>query len=851
MRMNKLEFALFLAITFAALFWSTRASAEMLLVPSDPKVRMPEIVEPPPPPNPDHARRRPTIWRPPQPSDLPFRVTNSRVDVRIEENVATTTIEQSFLNLSNRDLEVRVMIPLPKGAAINKSALSMNDQMVEGRLYNAQEAQSIYESIVMQRRDPALLRFAGENLYEARIFPIPPNQERRLKFAYDQVLAPVSGMYDFRHILAGSQLYRSGLENFQFECVIRSKSALGPVYSPSHTVAVNRPDEHTATVRFNGQNLSTDKDFRLYYAPSAEDVALRLVTHRDATGEDGYFMLIGRPDDQLEKGRILPKEIAFVLDISGSMAGEKLEQAQKALSFCLNQLSEQDRFNLITFSTDVRALSDGKLLVATKENVKKALRAVETLEATGGTDIDGALRTALANDFTEGPTRAKLIIFLTDGLPSVGITDAGSILKDVSQSNAKHKARIYSFGVGTDVNTHLLDKIALDCEGASAYVAPKEDLELKVSDFYAKVKNPVMTDLAFDFGPDVKTHSLYPKKAPALFKGSELLLFGRYKGNGPSAVTLKGNVGGEPREIRIQAQWPTQERDNEFLPRIWAMRKIGHLLEEIRLRGSNQETIDEIVQLSQRHGIVTPYTTQLVLAPGMEGGGWRRRGVPPPAGGFGGGGPVDDEVMLRREMDGRRASKAPAAPAATAAAEAQKGLAFSGEKAKEEANQVAQTAGEKKSGDIAVALAETERLLKDAKADGPAMAQSDVGGAGRPAERNEAAARELRDKALLAGKQGQAEGADASYRARYLAVAQELSVKQIGTRTFYLRAGAWTDSQLKAEHKPTQLKAFSKEYFELLKKHSDLGAVMALGGRILVVVDGQAYQIEPVEEEAK
>jgi hypothetical protein len=209
--------------------------------------------------------------------------------------------------------------------------------------------------------------------------------------------------------------------------------------------------------------------------------------------------------------------------------------------------------------------------------------------------------------------------------------------------------------------------------------------------------------------------------------------------------------------------------------------------------------------------------------------------------------------MLRREMDGRRASKAPAAPATTAAAEARKGLAFDAEKVTEEANQVAQTAGEKKSGDIAVALAETERLLKDAKSDGPAMAQSDVGGAGRPADRNEAAARELRDKALLAGNlaKQQAEGADASYRARYLAVAQELSVKQIGTRTFYLRAGAWTDSQLKAEHKPTQLKAFSKEYFELLKKHPDLGAVMALGGRILVVVDGQAYQIEPAEEEAK
>lgn len=824
----RLEIPLYLLAGIVALLATRSLHAEVLLVPTDASVRVAEepVVQTTTPMPPD--RRRPT-WRPPRPSDLPFRVTNSRVDVRIEENIATTTIEQSFLNLSGRDLEVRVMVPLPKGASIHKSALSMNDEMVEGKLYNAAEAQQIYESIVMSRRDPALLRFAGENLYEARVFPIPPNQERRLKFSYDTVLQPVNGLYDFRHILAGSQLYQRGVEKFQFECVIRSKLGLGPVYSPSHRVNVTRNDGRTATVKLTDTNLASDQDFQLYYAPSGGDVSLRVIAHRmpnAANGEDGYFMVVGRPDDQLEKDRVLSKEIVFVLDTSGSMAtGNKIDQARKALAFCLSQLNPQDRFNLITFSTTVNALSDGKLLDATKDNVAKALTAVDTIEATGGTAIDDALRAALANNFSSGPEKAKLVIFLTDGLPSVGVTDAGSILKDVEQGN-KAGARIFNFGVGTDVNTHLLDRISMDHDGSSTYVAPKEDLELKLSDFYARIKNPVMTNVSFDFGAGARVHSLYPRKVPALFKGSEILMFGRFKGAGPGTVTLRGNVGGETKELKVNVEWPAQDRENSFLPRIWAMRKIGHLLEDMRLTGQNQETINEIVQLSQLHGIVTPYTSQLVLEPGMNPQDWSRR-----------------REQMQEQAGGRGR---PDAPAAANAAES---LTRSAEAAKKEAGEVAAQAGERKSGDLAVALAETEKQLKDADgvaANSPALDPKSDEGA------------KLRDKAYLAGRAGGG-GAGAEDIAKQveevadgLAAAQAYTVKHVSGRTFYLRGGMLIDSSYKAstENKPTVVNAFTREYFELLKQHPDLNAVLALGGRILVVAGGKVYQIEPARQQA-
>lgn len=808
MKMTARQFLVLLTVTALALVATNPARAEALFVPI---VDGKAFISPPPPPD-ERLRIRPN------PQALPFRVTASKVDVRVEDNVATTTMEQSFLNQTGRDLEVRVLIPLPAGAAINNSALSMGDQMVEGTLRNAAEAQSIYESIVNQRRDPALLRFAGENLYEARVFPIPPNQERRLKFSYTQMVTSTAGLYDYKHILSGSQMYQNGIEKFDFTCTIRSKSALGPVYSPSHQVAVQRPDDKTAVIKLSGTNLSSDRDFRLYYSPSDSDVALRMLAHRSGDSEDGYFMLIGRADDQLEKSRILPKEVVFVVDVSGSMQGEKIEQTKKALKFCLNTLNERDRFNLITFSTDVQALSNGNLLDATKENIAKGLAAVDQIEASGGTNIDGALRAALGSDFTEGPAKAKAVIFMTDGLPTVGVTDAASILQGVDSGNKKSKARIFNFGVGNDVNTHLLDKMALDYDGVSSYVSQREDIEVKVSDFANKIRHPVMTDVSFDFGANSSVTAVYPKRIPAMYRGGELIVIGRFKGAGPGQITLTGNVAGEVKRIPLNITWPARDLDSSYLPRVWAMRKIGHLIEDIRLHGHNQEIINEITQLAQRHGIVTPYTSQLVLEPGMQpdqfGGGWggRRRelfdrdgrGVPPPASKPG-------EALARNE----EAKKAMEQGAANALRSAQQAT----------------------TGATATAVAEFERDLKEALPAAPADA---------PAKGKDAVADEKRRKfsdALKADKSLGIAG-DAEEAAEVIAKSQSDVVKQVGARTFYNRGGVWVDSAVKPDAKPTVVKAFSKEYFELLKADTTLGPVLALGKNIIVVANEKVYQIE-------
>lgn len=782
------------------------ARAEAMFVPMiEGKVAI--LPFPPPPDNREIGPpRNPGIRPVPQPHLLPFRVTSSKVDVRIDENIATTTWEQTFLNLAGRDLEVRVMIPLPPGATINSSALSMDNQMIEGKLYDAQQARSIYESIVSQRRDPALLRFAGENLYEARVFPIPPNQERRLRFSYSQVLASNGGLYDYRHILAGSQMYKDGIEKFEFTCTVKSSERLGPIYSPSHQVSVERPDPKTAVVKLSGANMSSSADFHLYYAPTTEDVSLRMIAHRNSDNEDGYFMLIGRVDDQLHTAKVLQKEIVFVMDTSGSMQGDKIEQAKRALKFCVNSLNPSDRFNIITFSTDVQGLSSSNLLEASKENIEKALKAIDQIEATGGTNIDGALRAALGSDFTDGSAKAKTVVFMTDGLPTVGVTDGSAILTGVNSSNAK-KVRIFNFGVGNDVNTHLLDRISTQHDGFSTYVTPREDMEVKVSDFASKIKHPVMTDVSLDFA-SANVNSVYPRRIPALYRGGEITIFGRYKGNGPQMVTLTGNVGGEVRKITMNATFPARDISNSYLPRVWAMRKIGYLLEEVRLAGQNQELIKEIVELAQRHGIVTPYTSQLVLEPGMN--------VPQ---GGGGGFTAENRPMPRAPMKADEALRSDRELRRNAQDAAKKASALSGQTFK---------------GEGANAVAMMERDLKEAASEATPMfdAQMDRGSRKRAEEKSKQRAAAF---GLTAGKDGNGAAIDRA--------AQE-NIRQAGSRTFYNRGGVWVDAEVNDDAKPTVVKAFSKEYFDLMKDDATLGSALALGGKILVMVKGTLYQID-------
>ena len=526
-----------------------------------------------------------------------------RVSVDITDQVATTEVDQVFLNDTEYDLEGIYIFPLPEEAAISEFAMYVDGERWEGEILPRDEARAIYEDIVRQRLDPALLEYIGRDTFKASIFPIEPGDDRRVELAYTQILKNDGGLVKYVYPLDTERFSARPLEEVVISVHVKSAQPIRAIYSPSHDVAMDRIDEHTVNLSFEASDVLPDRDFELYYTVSDEDFGLNLLSYGER-GEDGFFLLLVAPKLEVDEREVVAKDVILVLDTSGSMAGEKIDQAKDALEFILDNLNPEDRFNMVAFSTGVRVYAR-EPEPATEAD--EARRFIDDLRAVGGTNIDLALAEALAMADGERP---QIIIFLTDGLPTEGVTEEDKIIANVNRQAAQN-VRIFTFGVGDDVNTFLLDTIAQDNRGASSYVRPQESIEEEVSTFYAKISTPLLADIELDFG-DLRVEETYPYPLPDLFAGTQLVVVGRYQEGGSTEVVLRGQVNGEEQEFVYENLSFSNRGGEEFIPRLWATRKIGYLLNEIRLHGEGRELIEEIVDLSVRYGIMTPYTSFLV-----------------------------------------------------------------------------------------------------------------------------------------------------------------------------------------------------------------------------------------------
>ena len=537
--------------------------------------------------------------------DVPYlTVKYHRVTVTIEDQVATTHVDQVFVNEANFEVEGTYIFPLPETATISEFSMWVDGQKLEGQVLERDEARRIYEDIVRKRRDPALLEYVGRDAFQASIYPIPAGGERRIELEYSQVLPMDNGLVEYVYPLSTEKFSPRPLEEVTVNVTIHSKEPLKAIYSPSHEVDIVRRGDHNAVAGYEEYDVKPDRDFVLYYTVSPEDVGVNLLSYKPDSRGEGFFLLLAAPKVEVDAQQVIAKDVIVVLDVSGSMRGEKIEQAKQALDYVLENLNAEDRFSIIAFSTSTRPYS--RALVPADE-AGEARDFVARLEAAGSTDINRALLEAVG---MADKTRPTIVIFLTDGLPTVGEVDIDRIIANVGDA-APRNARIFPFGVGYDVNTALLDTIAQNHRGASGYVLPEEAIDEKVSAFYAKVSTPLLSDMDVDMG-QVEVEEMYPYPLPDLFAGTQLVVVGRYRDGGNTAITLKGQVNGQPQTFRYDGMRFEQEGGAEFIARLWATRKIGYLLQQVRLHGEEKELIDEIVDLSVRYGIITPYTSFLV-----------------------------------------------------------------------------------------------------------------------------------------------------------------------------------------------------------------------------------------------
>jgi Ca-activated chloride channel family protein len=566
-----------------------------------------------------HGRRifpppRPRPIPPPIPTPFPLEVVYHRVHVEIDGQVAVTSIDQEFYNPLRRRLEGYYLFPLPKGAVIKKFSMYVDGKEMEAELLDAKKARRIYEDIVRRQRDPALLEYSETGVFRARIFPIEPHGKKRVKISYRELLSKDDHTVSYLYPLNTEKFSAKPLKDVSVHVEVKSSENIKNIYCPTHKAEIVRKGERRAVVGYEDKNVKPDRDFKLYYTTDNKKLGFSLLSYKKAD-EDGYFFLSLSPGFGTKADEITEKDITFVLDVSGSMAGDKMRQARKALLFCVENLNRGDRFEIIRFSTEAEALFEGFSPVS-EANRRKAREFIDNLKAIGGTNMDEALGMALKMEKRKG--RPYLVVFLTDGKPTIGVTDEDQLLKKIKTHNVSG-LRIFTFGIGNDINTHLLDKITEETRAFRSYISPEEDIEIKVSNFYSKVQSPIMTDIKLNFGTGIRVSKTYPIHLPDLFKGSSITLLGRYRGHGDADIVLTGRV--RDRKTKIDFALPrgfksardSEAETNDFIAPLWAARRVGYLLDQIRLHGKDKELVDEITHLARKYGILTPYTSYLIV----------------------------------------------------------------------------------------------------------------------------------------------------------------------------------------------------------------------------------------------
>ncbi len=511
-----------------------------------------------------------------------------------------------FSNEGERLAEGTFIFPLPQGAAVDQLTMWVDGQAIDAKILRAGEARGIYNEIVRQYRDPALLEYIGSDMIQANIFPIPPGDTRRIQIRYGQALTVDNGLINYTYPMktTGDRL----VKEMSISVSVSGSDPISNIYSPSHPIAISRAhnDDTSFTAGFEASNYRPESDFSLFYGIATDTINVNLLTYRESANEDGFFMLMVQPPVEVDADAVIPKDVIVVLDQSGSMDGEKWDQARDAAGLVLQHLNSRDRFNLILFSTGWRLFSNS---MQNPDQADAAINWIQGQDAAGGTDINGALLSA----FDMVGERPTTILFLTDGLATEGETETSRILENLKQS-APPNVSVFTFGVGYDVDTFLLDAIVRDHHGTGSYVRPGERIDEKVESLYNKVSAPVLNDIALDFGSNMNVDWVYPTELPDLFAGEQLTLVGRYRGSADNVtIRLSGSVGSQDMNFVYNGNdFPANAGGQSFIARLWATRRIGDLLNTIRLNGENSELVDSVVNLSVRYGIITPYTSFLI-----------------------------------------------------------------------------------------------------------------------------------------------------------------------------------------------------------------------------------------------
>jgi Ca-activated chloride channel homolog len=561
------------------------------------------------------------------------QVVITRVDVLVDitEQIATTTLDISLKNTGRQRLETELLVPVPDKAVVRGFDFQGKGSEPSAQLLRRDEARKIYDSIVSKMRDPALLEFIDYNLVRSSVFPVEPLGTQKVRLRYEQVLIADGARVDY--VLPRSESVHYNVP-WHVTVNVKAKKPISTIFSPSHKIDTKRGNSKQIVVRIAPDAVKETGAFRLSYLVEQAGVTASMFAYPDPKSGGGYFLMLAglpaKPKDY-EKNSGIKREVTLVIDHSGSMNGEKLAQVQEAALQVVAGLNDGEAFNIILYNEAVELFAT-QPVIKDDETYKAARAYIKAIKARGGTNIHDAILEAVRPKPHKG--MLPIVLFLTDGLPTVGQTSEKSI-RDTAIKGNRYERRIFTFGVGADVNTPLLEKISFETRGTPTFVMPKEDVELKVAKVFKRLAGPVLagTEVAAMNKDGKPAHGrvmdMLPTKLPDLFDGDQLVLLGRYVGDQPIGFKIKGNFLGKNKAFSFTFKPAKATTRNAYVPRLWASRRIADLIDQIRTMGADtggygqapgaatpgdpklKELIDDVVRLSLEFGILTEYTAFL------------------------------------------------------------------------------------------------------------------------------------------------------------------------------------------------------------------------------------------------
>jgi len=546
------------------------------------------------------------------------------VDIEVTGQMAVTVMSIDLVNPTSRRLEAELLLPVPEGAMVRSFSYNGERDELTAKLLPLDEASRTYHGLVAKLRDPGLLEFAGYNLIRSSVFPVEARGKQKVRVTYEQLLPADGSRLDY--LLPRSQSLECRAP-WEVKLRFRMATPIATIYSPTHEVVVKQPRREEAEVTVATGEIMAPGPLLISCLLEKNGLTASLMSYPDPKIGGGYFLLLAGLDPEpspLLKVKPVPREVLLVIDKSGSMSGEKMAQTKQAALEIVSRLGEGETFNLLVYNEAVEFFAEAPV-VKSAATLRQAEVWIESIRARGGTNIHDALIEALRMRPTPGAL--PIVLFMTDGLPTIG-TISEKAIREVAVKGNPYEKRVFTFGVGLDVNTPLLSRIAAETRAKPTFVLSDKDVEAKIGRVFRSLSGPVLSDGnlrvldSAGLAAPGRVREVLPVRLPDLFHGDQLVVLGHYLGEEPLTFQVDGRHFGREKTFRVAFDPDKATTKNSFVPRLWASRKIGVLIDEIRQAGADgdslaparqEELVSEIVKLSTEFGIMTEYTAFLAL----------------------------------------------------------------------------------------------------------------------------------------------------------------------------------------------------------------------------------------------